>query len=259
MMNTECMLFRNTAAHTGRKRVITPENSDLEYLSYGRTILKAGDEPVTFNTGDEEVVLLCMNGEGTIEAGGQTYTLKKWDALFAAAGVDLKLSTESSVDFLECAAPTEKKGTVQFVPFDSVKDDPKLAGVYGEVPFQRTIYKIIDDNVDASRLLVGVTFSEPGNWTSWPPHEHADTKEEIYVYCDMPTPAFGVQFAYTDLKNMEFVQPVYDGDAVVLKEGYHPNVAAPGHRINFVWILAALRPTVDRSWTAVRTQPEFSS
>ncbi len=256
-MNTNRMLFRNTAGHTGRRRVITPANSDLEYLSYGRTVLKAGDTPVTFHTGDEEVVILCMNGTGTIEAAGQIYTLKKWDSLFAGAGVRLTLSTATSVDFLECAAPTEKRGAVQFIPFDGVKGEPDLVMVSGQVPFQRTIYKLIDRNVDASRLLVGVTISEPGNWTSWPPHEHADTKEEIYVYCDMPAPGFGLQLAYIGSNQIEFVAPVYEGDAVVLKKGYHPNVAVPGHRINFVWILTALRPTVDRSWAAVNVQPEF--
>ena len=30
--------------------------------------------------------------------------------------------------------------------------------------------------------MAGVTFSQPGNWTSWPPHEHAALAEEGVAY-----------------------------------------------------------------------------
>ena len=52
--------------------------------------------------------------------------------------------------------------------------------------------------------------------------------------------------------------PVYNNDAVVIKKGYHPNVAIPGHSINFVWIMATLDPSMERSWSDVNTQPEFA-
>ncbi len=61
-----------------------------------------------------------------------------------------------------------------------------------------TVNVLIGKNVDAGRLMAGVTFSAPGNWTSWPPHEHAALAEEAYVFIDMPPPAWGVQFVYTD-------------------------------------------------------------
>ena len=57
---------------------------------------------------------------------------------------------------------------------------------------------LIGKNVEAGRIMAGVTFSQPGNWTSWPPHEHAAMLEEAYLYVDMPKPAFGVQLVYTN-------------------------------------------------------------
>ena len=48
----------------------------------------------------------------------------------------------------------------------------------------------ITDKFDASRLLVGIGQGSPGGWTVWPPHEHGDEKEELYVYFDMGA-AFG--------------------------------------------------------------------
>jgi 5-deoxy-glucuronate isomerase len=74
----------------------------------------------------------------------------------------------------------------------------------------------------------------------------------------MPAPAFGVQFVYTNTSEPEFVQLVRDGDAVLMPEGYHPNVSAPGHTISFLWIMAAHRERDDRQFGVVNVQPEFS-
>jgi 5-deoxy-D-glucuronate isomerase len=71
-------------------------------------------------------------------------------------------------------------------------------------------------------LLLGFTFSEPGNWTSWPPHEHAQMLEEMYVYFNMPAPAYGLQLVYNNTEYPELVVPVRDGDAVLMPSGYHP-------------------------------------
>jgi 5-deoxy-glucuronate isomerase len=112
-------------------------------------------------------------------------------------------------------------------------------------------------NVEAGRILAGFTTSEPGHWTSWPPHEHASILEELYVYYDMPAPAFGVQFVYTNPDEPEFIGIVRDGDAVVMPNGFHPNVSVPGHPINFVWMMAAHREVEDRQFGVVTVQPGF--
>ena len=104
---------------------------------------------------------------------------------------------------------------------------------------------LIGKNVQAGRIMAGVTFSAPGNWTSWPPHEHAALLEEAYLYIDMPAPAFGVQFVYTDKTTPELATMVREGDVVLMPQGYHPNVAAPGGSINFLWMMAAnVRPRI---------------
>ena len=50
--------------------------------------------------------------------------------------------------------------------------------------------KLLAKNVEAGRLVAGFTISEPGNWTTWPPHEYAKMLEEMSGYFDMPDPAF---------------------------------------------------------------------
>jgi 5-deoxy-glucuronate isomerase len=118
---------------------------------------------------------------------------------------------------------------------------------------------LIGKNVEAGRILAGVTFSTPGNWTSWPPHEHAAMLEEAYIYVDMPAPAWGVQFVYTDPKSPELAVVVREGDCVVMPQGYHPNVAAPGGSIGFLWIMAAHREVADRQFGVVNVQPEYAA
>jgi 5-deoxy-glucuronate isomerase len=82
--------------------------------------------------------------------------------------------------------------------------------------------------------------------------------EEMYVYTQMPAPAFGIQFVYTNTNEPELATIVRDGDAVLMPRGYHPNVAAPGCRIGFLWAMAAHREKEDRQFGVVNVQPEFS-
>ena len=107
--------------------------------------------------------------------------------------------------------------------------------------------------------MAGVTFSEQGNWTSWPPHEHAAMLEEAYLYIDMPAPAFGIQLVYTNPREPELATIVREGDVVMMPQGYHPNVAAPGGSINFLWMMAAVREDDDRQYGVVNVQPDFAN
>ena len=50
---------------------------------------------------------------------------------------------------------------------------------------------------------------------------------------------------------------VRDGDAVLMPAGYHLNVSVPGHRIGFLWAMAAHCEVEDRQFGVVNVQPEF--
>lgn len=257
-MQDQSILFKNTDSELGRNWVITPDNSDLEALSYARIILNEKVKEATYSNPDFESALICLHGEGEIKIGNASFMVSPYDAIFLPPGNTGNIKTDSSLDLLESAAPSDETGDPVFIPFEQLKNDKVLSQTLSEPPDQRQLHRIIDDNVPAQRLLCGIDFSKEGNWTSWAPHEHAETKEEIYIYFDMPEPAFGIQFVYEDIDDPEFMGPVREGDAVTIKRGYHPNVAIPGHPINFVWIMATLDPSIKRSWGDVNTQPEFA-
>jgi 5-deoxy-glucuronate isomerase len=61
----------------------------------------------------------------------------------------------------------------------------------------------------------------------------------------------------TVLTMRKMVTVVRDGDAVLMPSGYHPNVSVPGHRICFLWAMAAHREGEDRQLGVVNVQREF--
>jgi 5-deoxy-glucuronate isomerase len=79
----------------------------------------------------------------------------------------------------------------------------------------------------------------------------------MYVYFGMPAPAFGLQLVYDNAEYPERVIPVRDGDAVLMPSGYHPNVAIPGHKICYIWAMAAHREYVDRKTGMGKVHPDF--
>ncbi|HEY3255276.1 MAG TPA: 5-deoxy-glucuronate isomerase [Polyangiaceae bacterium] len=257
ILDPKNLIFSGTAARLGRVISVTPENSSLSHLAYGRVRLDGSLPRVAFATGERETALLCMKGVCTVFVGETPYELDTYDAIYVPRGSAVEVATTSEVDLVECSADVEGDYPLQVVRYAQVKQDSALKFTAGGAATTRDLNIIIGKNVEAGRLLAGFTRSQPGNWTSWPPHEHSQLLEEVYVYFDMPAPAFGIQLVYTKPDQPEFVSLVRDGDAVLMPAGYHPNVAAPGHSINFIWMMAAHREVHDRQFGVVNVQPGF--
>lgn len=251
-------VFRGTNRHKGRKVFITPQNSTMQHLCYTRILLDRDTSQVEFNNGTQETALICLAGDAEVTIGTSHFKLGERDSVYIPLGSTIQIKTGSSADIAEFAADVEGKYPLQIVRYSEIKNDKSLHFVAGGAATTRDLNILIGKNVEAGRLIAGLTISEPGNWTSWPPHEHAAMLEEMYVYTQMPAPAFGIQFVYTDTKEPELATIVRDGDAVLMPRGYHPNVAAPGHRIGFLWAMAAHREKEDRQFGVVNVQPEFS-
>jgi 5-deoxy-glucuronate isomerase len=253
----EGMIFRGTNRHKGRRVAVTPENSAMKHLVYGRIILDAETPRAAFATGKLETGLICLSGQCTIRAGDETHEINQHDSIYIPRDTDVEITTAGAVDLVECSAEVDDKYPLQVVRYADVENNSALRFKTGGPTSTRTVNITLGKNVEAGRILAGFTTSEPGHWTSWPPHEHASMLEELYVYFDMPAPAFGVQLVYTDAGEPEFVGVVRDGDAVLMPRGFHPNVSVPGHPINFVWLMAAHREREDRQFGVVTVQPGF--
>jgi 5-deoxy-glucuronate isomerase len=244
----------------GRRTAVAPGSTAARYLHYGRITLDAGEAPLRFNTLEHETGVICLNGSAKVSAEGQTFRLSRYDALYVPRDCEMEVQSagDEGCDLAEISAPVANRYPLKYVAFTEVRENPKLHVKAGEPSFERDLNVLIGTNVEAGRIMAGVTFSSPGNWTSWPPHEHSRMLEEAYLYIDMPAPSFGVQFVYTNPEDPELVQVVREGDCVLMPQGYHPNVAAPGGQINFLWMMAAVREGEDRKFGVVNVQPDFA-
>jgi 5-deoxy-glucuronate isomerase len=252
-------VVKGTHLRKGRTLTVKPGETASRNLFYGRVIIEPGDAPIAFENGGFETGLICLNGSGKIATDGQTFSLERYDALYVPRDSKIEVSSEGRFDVAEVASPVEKKYPLQFVKFSEIRKDPALHFVAGKPPTERDLNILLGKNVQAGRIMAGVTFSSDGNWTSWPPHEHQEMLEEAYLYIDMPEPQWGIQLVYTNRSEPELVQVVHEGDVVLMPQGYHPNVAAPGSHINFLWMMAANREGDDRQFGVVNVQPEYAA
>ncbi len=253
------MVFRGTNKQLGRRISVSPANSTNKHLSYGRIILNSSCPKVSFDNGAQETGFIVLAGEGDVTTAGQTVRVGQYDSIYIPRDSSVEVLTQTALDIAEFSADVDTKYPLQVVRFEDIKKDPGLVFEAGAgTGASRHLHMALGKNIQAGRLVVGFTWSEPGNWTSWPPHEHAAMLEEMYVYFNMPEPAFGVQLVYGNPEYPELATVVRDGDAVLMPGGYHPNVSVPGHRICFLWAMAAHREKEDRQFGVVNVQTGFN-
>jgi 5-deoxy-glucuronate isomerase len=253
----EKMVFRNTHAVTGRRVAVTPQNSTMRHLSYARIVLNKELPAVSFSNGDRETGLVCLSGQAEVQAAGQRFALERYDSVYIPRDTPIEVASGTGADLAEFSCEVAGTYPLKFVRYAELAREDGMTFTAGGPTNSRQVSMLLAKNVEAGRLLVGFTHSDPGNWTSWPPHEHAAMLEEIYVFFEMPAPAYGIQLVYNDKQYPELVTVVREGDAVLMPGGYHPNVSVPGHRIAFLWALAAHREVEDRQYGVVNVQPEF--
>jgi 5-deoxy-glucuronate isomerase len=256
----ETCVVRNTAAVKGRTLAVAPGRTATRFLHYGRIILDGGSKPLHFDVGERETAFIGLKGGATVKVEGKELAVGVYDALYVPRDSAVVVEPgRDGCDLAEIAAPVVKRYPLQHVKYADVQKEPTLHFKTGGPTSQRTLNILVGKNVEAGRVVAGVTFIEPGNWASWPPHEHSGMLEEAYLYVAMPEPAWGVQFVYTDPKNPELVVVVREGDCIVMPQGYHPNVASPGGSVGFLWMMAAHRETLDRQFGVVTVQPEYAA
>jgi 5-deoxy-glucuronate isomerase len=254
---TEKIIFRNTHRYLGRHISVTPSNSTNRHLSYGRIILNRSTPSVSFSNGNHETGLICLSGSGTLHVDGESFPFAQYDSIYIPRGSKIEVRTEAEADLAEFSAGVKGRYPLRFVPYEDISKDSTLKFTAGGPESGRQVSVCLGKNIEAGRLLLGFTVSDPGNWTSWPPHEHAKMLEEMYVYFGMPRPGYGIQLVYNDPESPELVAIVRDGDAVLMSAGYHPNVSVPGYRIKYLWAMAAHREKEDRQYGVSNVEPDF--
>lgn len=182
-MNQEGCVVRATHILKGRRNWLAPDKAAVRNLHYGRMILDPGAAPLEFSTARHETGLICLRGQAHVGTDGQSFDPTRYDSLYVPRDSTVTVAPgEEGCDLAEISAPVSQRYPLQFVAFSDVRKDPALHFQTGGASSRRDLNILIGKNIQAGRILAGVTFSEPGNWTSWPPHEHGAMLEEAYLY-----------------------------------------------------------------------------
>ena len=95
------------------------------------------------------------------------------------------------------------------------------------------------------RLMMNEVFTPAGNWSTYPPHKHevhtlpaeCDLDEIYYFRIDHPD-GYALFRRYNSDGTGDAAVAVRDGDAVVIRNGYHLVAAAPGYNAYYLAVLA---------------------
>jgi len=165
--STTCVV-RNTGSTRGRTRSVTPETSATQHLHDGRIVLDAASAPLRVDPGAFETGLICLKGDASIAVEDSVHRLTPYDALYITRDTAFEVKPgPSGCDLAEVAAPVEHRYPVQHVSDANVQQDSGLHFAAGAEGSRREVNIVLGKNVKAGRIMAGVTFSQPGNWTSW--------------------------------------------------------------------------------------------
>ncbi|HEV7526383.1 MAG TPA: 5-deoxy-glucuronate isomerase [Acidimicrobiia bacterium] len=214
-----------------------------EHVRLDVVALAAGTTRTIAPADGQEGALVLVEGDVSLdgEAAKRTSVFdQRATAVYLPPGssVTVEATTDTELVFTATVgydlADTGEEATV--VHPDGVVVQPR-----GKPGWQRDVHDLIADAVPARHLLVGETFNEPGQWSSFPPHKHdgADGEpqlEEVYYYRFDRPGGFGFQGLYEANGQAEAVF-LEHGSIVGIPRGYHPVCAAPGYRLYYLWAL----------------------
>lgn len=250
----EARVWIEGVGKTERRLEITPARAGWDLLSFRTYTFRRGQVIEGESAGDEMCMVL-LSGSITMEAAGQTWVCDGRASVFAGLpyavylppGHTYRMTVHADADCAYGRAPAAGKLAPRHITPDDVKVE-----IRGGHNATRQITHILDPG-DAEKLLCVEVYTPSGNWSSYPPHRH-DVQdpprevdlEEVYYYRVKPEDGWALQRLYTDDRSLDEVVVAQHGDAVMIRRGYHPVVAAPGYDVYYLNFLAGPTP----SWVA---------
>lgn len=240
---------------------ITPGSADWKYLTFQLRTLDTG-ELLEGKSLDQELVLVFLSGSAAIGAGEQSWEFTGRDspftglphALYVPPRHAYRVEATTPLEVAVAFAPAEGRYPARFITPDDV-----LVEIRGGHNVTRQITHLVDPG-QAEKLLCVEVYTPSGNWSSYPPHKHDVQNppeevdlEEVYHYRLNPPDGWALQRLYNDERSLNEVVLVHESDTVIVREGYHPVVAAPGYDAYYLNFLAGETP----SWIA-KDEPQLA-
>lgn len=220
-------------------------------LGFQLLVLAAG-ETFTGNSAEREVLAVILGGKLTVQAGSHTFSAigerdsvfdGKPTSVYIPAGCDFRITAVTDTEVALASAPSD----LQTEPY-LITPDQVVTGVWGYENHTRNFHQILVESVQpdlpARRLIVGETYTPSGNWSTYPAHKHEVDHlpeeayhEEMYYFRVTPNDGFGIARFYHDPAEATNYT-VKDNSILMMPDGYHTYVGAPGFQSYYLWVLA---------------------
>ena len=215
----------------------------------------------------EEAAFVVLGGRAQANWGAGTQEIGKRDnvfeglpyAVYLPAGHEVTFTAQTRCEIAECRVPSEARLEPRLITPTDVATSLRGGG-----NASRQIVDVMPPSFRADKLMVVEVYTPGGNWSSYPPHKHDVHNppgevdlDEIYYYRMQRPEAFALQHLYSGSGEKEQTVKTRDGDAVLVRSGFHPVVAGPGYDVYYLNFLAgsarALAVTEDANHVWLRS------
>ncbi|MFK8010075.1 MAG: 5-deoxy-glucuronate isomerase [Saprospiraceae bacterium] len=257
--------FDATPVLNKAEEIIGESNSTFEFLRLARVLLEE-NKSVIRTLAKEEALYYVNRGTADITVDNATYTLGKGDVIYIGIDSSVEIATTKGCDVSEFkAVKCHTKYPVQLVRHTDIEGTELAADLGNKRPTsKRTVFKLVDKNVQCNRLLFGDTYmASRGGVGSYPPHFHGpdgphglgkNAKEEIYHFrCesdiegDIP---YVLQNCALPEEKVNVYAHIFDEVAINVTPTYHDTIAAPTIDFMFTWCLASFTEG-HRDWAEI--------
>lgn len=234
---------------------------ELTNIEFGIVNLKADSSFQQEKEEKKESGLILLRGKGTIKVGEKVWEMEREDVfsqkafgVYVPPGISWMVKAEKPLELAVAKAFSTKRGESILILPGMIKKE-----IRGREGFRREVYNIIDERVDAEKLIIGETINFPGEWSSFPPHKHDmdnlphEAKlEEVYLFKVKPEEGFGLCRLYTEGKDLDEAYVIKNNSILLIPKGYHPIAVIPGYTLYYLWVLAG-----EKRELVVNTDPQY--
>jgi len=239
---------RSWPAVEGEAIALTPEEAGWALLGFRAGRLKPGGRYRGATKGTE-AALVVVGGMCDVQSSAGTFPRLgsrsdpfggRPHTLYLPPKTSYEVVASTDLDFAVATAPAIGKFPAKVVTPEEVRLE-----IRGAANMTRRVHHVIAPDFPAEKLMVVEVITPSGNWSSYPPHKHdahspphEHALEEIYYYRISRPEGFALQRVYTQDRSIDETLTLVDGDLVLVRQGFHPVVAAPGCEVYYLNALA---------------------